>query len=283
MNKFILLFLHCTILNFTTTLFASNYTVNIDKAHFRKLTIGINPFTNNGGGDLSKKQQQIKNELKRLLKFTRIFNPITLNNKTNIKDTRTNRNYWRTLGVDIIINGSIKKDGKKYNLDLIVSERSTNRLLIKENYKIKYYKDFKLSLKKFVDLIIIHFTKRSGFFQSKIVFIGRKYKSSQKKVYTCDPDGSNVKLISQKNTLHVAPNISHDGAMITYTSYQTNYPNLYLYNSYTKKADKISKSNALSMGGTFSPNNKLILYSPSKNGNTEIHLQNITTKKSDGF
>ncbi len=253
-------------------------TINIDNPSFRKLIVAIPDFaleipTDN---ELLSFQKQAKEDMPFLLQFTGFF-------KTIAQDAFTGKGeqekldelaFWRMISVDTVVKGKFHKVGKFAMLELTGIDVYRGRVLDKKRYEIRSEEQLYSALKRYIDYLLESYTGKPGIFQSKIVFAGKKTKSSAREIFICDPDGHNVEQLTKSSAIHISPSWDPTGTKVVFTSYESGKPNIYQQDIRTKKTALIpglasGNKGTMNSGGKFSPNAKLIVYTQITEGNAE--------------
>jgi len=179
---------------------------------------------------------------------------------------------WRTLGIESLTIGTLKQDPAE---GLVLSIKTYDvirrqELLAKQFQRIT---DQTGTIRKYADFILEAYTGKSGIFQSKIAFVGRRSKEAVKQIYIADFDGSNAKQISSGKEPHLSPSWSPDGRYLTYTTFENRAPNIFIYDTRTSTTRKMTSSQeGVTSGANWSPNGKLVAFSASRGGETDIHV-----------
>lgn len=267
-------------------------TLNIDNPDFRKLSAGVQYFEVSGehSESLNKLALHSTNKLKSLLEFTGYFDVMNQSIKTldpssthGLKSAiagfeGVDLMTWKGIGAESITRAKlIGLADQKIRIELRTADLLKGQNLIGKAYFFKHHDDIDTILKKYVDRVLEVYTGKPGIFSSKIVFIGRKTKTSNKQVYLCDPDGGNLRQLTHSKFPHLSPSFSPDGSKILFTSYEEGNPDLYMLDLASNKQTKVSGIRGINSGGVFSRNGQLIAFSGSVRGNTEIFLK--TTNK----
>jgi len=187
--------------------------------------------------------------------------------------------------------GAWKVSGAEYFLTMDFQRRSINAKLtsLRTNEEI-FYDNFKIS-DRVIDTahmisnqVYYRLTGQKGIFDTKIAFIGKRLKESNKNLFIMDYDGRRIKQVTSYKTIMVSPTWSPDGRYIAYTRYaQTRYsgkgrlmnPNLYLYDVKRDKEKLIANFQGQNSGAAWSPDGKTIAFTSSKDGSPNIFLYNI--------
>jgi TolB protein len=146
------------------------------------------------------------------------------------------------------------------------------KLLVSKKYSKMTSGIIKERVAHFVDKILEAYTGKPGIFNTRLVFVGRKNKGDSKQIYVSLFDGSGAYPITSDPSPHLSPSWSRDGRYITYTSYEDKNPDLFIFDTQTKKKRKLSGRKGLNSGANWSNNNQLIAYTGSVDGDADIYL-----------
>jgi TolB protein len=272
---------------------SSQMTINIDNPAFRKLVVAIPKIQVAGqvqspqGKKLAEEGSQ---ELIRLLQFSGFFSALaegaysgawdqfakarkTTESTAWITDSKGLSGeelvQWRALGVESLTMGALSEEpGKGLTLSFKTFDVNRSKEILAKQFT--HITDYKASIRQYADFLLEAYTGKSGIFNSKIAFVGRRSKASAKQIFIADFDGSNITQITDGNTPHLSPSWSADGRYLVYTSYESRSPDLYIYDTQTRTKRRVTTSPGLDSGGNFAPNGKIIAYTSSRGDDTDI-------------
>lgn len=266
--------------------------VDIDNPKFRKLVVATPSFNVSPQSDSNLQiwGKKAAESLASLLDFSgyfKVIDPIAYQGIVSSKSAKAGggavagfEGYdfleWKSIGVESLMVGSINRQkDSSYRIELRTADLNKGQRLVGKAYTVKDLQDLDMVLKQYVDRVLVAYTGKPGIFSSKIAFIGRKTKSSDKQVYICDVDGKNLRQVTFTKSLHLAPSWSPDGSKLLFTSYESGNPDLYMLDLKTNKVEGLAAYKGLNSGGVFSANGKLVAFSGSIRGNTEIYLKSL--------
>ena len=271
--------------------------ISVDNPAFRKLVVAVPKFQVAGviaspqGKKLAEEGSQ---ELVRLLNFSGFFSTLAdgayagaWDNYVKARKTHESTQWivdpnsmsgeelvqWRAVGAESLTMGALSEDGAK-GLTLSLKTYDINRgkeILAKQFTRIT---DYKATLRQYADFMLQAYTGKSGIFNSKITFVGRRSKAASKQVFIADFDGSNLTQVTDGNTPHISPNWSADGRYLVYTSFEAGNPEVFSYDTQTRIKKRLTTSPGLDSGGNFAPNGKVVAYTSSKNDDVDIFTMN---------
>lgn len=228
-----------------------------------------------------------RQELQKLLKFSGYFKLVSDKAFSDLPQTKKgvaaangtediDFSQWKTLNVETLVLGELFVEGGQRKVKLRAFDVPTAKLLVGKVYS---YTGIKSVVRRFADLVLSSYTGLPGIFSSKIAFIGRRTKKSDKQVFMADFDGTNLKQITRAKNPHVSPTFSPDGRFITYTSFENANPDIYMYDTKTGRKTRVTFSKGLDSGANWSANGKVIAYSGGVGGKVNIYTVNAKDRK----
>jgi TolB protein len=128
--------------------------------------------------------------------------------------------------------------------------------------------NLKHSAHQFADDIIFTITHTPGTATSVIAFVSDV--SGQKKVYLCDCDGADVRLVTKGAGPAVNPSIARDAAFLTYTGYQSGYADVYFVDLVTGNQRRVVSGPGTNGGAAISPDGRRLALTMSRSGKVEL-------------
>jgi TolB protein len=267
--------------------------INIDNPAFRKTVVAIPKIQVAGqvqspqGKKLAEEGSQ---ELIRLLQFSGFFSALaegayqsawdqyaktrkTTESAAWITDSKGLAGdeivQWRALGVESLTMGALTEDaGKGLTLSFKTFDVNRGQEILAKQFT--HITDYKASLRQYADFLLEAYTGKSGIFNSKIAFVGRRSKAANKQIFMADFDGSNITQITDGDVPHLSPAWSADGRYLVYTSYETKSPDLFVYDTTTRTKRRVTTTPGLDSGGSFAPNGKILAHTSSRGDDTDI-------------
>ena len=129
------------------------------------------------------------------------------------------------------------------------------------------------------DTVYERMTGDTGYFDSKIVFVSESgsAKKRKRRLAVMDIDGANLRFLTDDKSMVMTPRFAPKDKKITYMSYQSGEPKVYIMDLETGKSELVGKFKGMSFAPRFSPDGKKLIMSLSERGNTEIYLYDLTT------
>lgn len=268
----------------------SGYIINIDNPSYRKLVVGVPPFsapTSAPDPEVTKGAESGRAMLVDLLKFTDLFNiadDAIYKGMDQNKDVGVslkikgfedvNMAQWKTVAIESLTLGKLTRVSTEFVLELRTADLNRNQLVLGKAYTMKSLDEMPRVLKLYVDRLLEAYTGRSGIFSSKLVFIGRRAATSPKQVFISDIDGTNVEQLTKNSNVHISPSWDAEGKRVAYTAFSGGkHTELYMMDLATRKEVKVSAFKGLNSGGSFFRDGKAIAYTGSVNGDADVYTK----------
>ncbi len=133
---------------------------------------------------------------------------------------------------------------------------------------------------KISDKIYEQLTGESGYFDTRIVFVSETGPRTRriKRLMIMDQDGANPFFLTSADALVLTPRFSPSTQMITYMSFETGAPRVFLYNLETNRREVLGDFPGMTFAPRFSPNGRGIVFTLDMNGNSEIFTMDLGSR-----
>ncbi len=131
------------------------------------------------------------------------------------------------------------------------------------------------------DAIYKRLTGEDGYFDTRIVYIAETGPQDRriKRLSIMDQDGENHRFLTDAGTLVLTPRFSPTTNEITYLSYISDVPRVYLFNLDTGQQEVLGDFPGMTFAPRFSPDGNKVIMSLAREGNTEIYTMDLRTRK----
>jgi len=131
------------------------------------------------------------------------------------------------------------------------------------------------------DEIYKRLTGEEGYFDTRIVYISEHGPPNKriKRLAIMDQDGENHRYLTDGRALVLTPRFSPVSQQITYMSYESGGPRVYLYNIDTGRHEVLGNFPGMTFAPRFSPNGKNVIMSMASNGNSDIYEMDLRSRK----
>ncbi len=133
---------------------------------------------------------------------------------------------------------------------------------------------------KISDKIYEQLTGESGYFDTRIVFVSETGPRTRrvKRLMIMDQDGANPFFLTGADSLVLTPRFSPSTQLITYMSFETGAPRVFLYNLETNRREVLGDFPGMTFAPRFSPNGSGIVFTLDMNGNSEIFTMDLGSR-----
>jgi TolB protein len=130
------------------------------------------------------------------------------------------------------------------------------------------------------DEIYKRITGEDGYFDTRIVYIAESGPAQTriKRLAIMDQDGANQAYLTDGRALVLTPRFSPSAQEITYLSYASGTPRVYLFNIDTGQQESIGDFPGMTFAPRFAPDGNHLILSRSENGASNIFLLDLATR-----
>ncbi|WP_274423078.1 Tol-Pal system beta propeller repeat protein TolB [Chelativorans sp. YIM 93263] len=131
------------------------------------------------------------------------------------------------------------------------------------------------------DTIYEQFTGEKGYFDSRIVFVDESGPRDNrvKRLAIMDQDGANLRYLTDGRSIALTPRFSPQRQEITYMSYESGQPQVYLLQLETGQRELVGDFPGMTFAPRFSPNgDKVIMSLLRDDGNSNIFTMDLRTR-----
>jgi TolB protein len=133
---------------------------------------------------------------------------------------------------------------------------------------------------KISDKIYEQLTGEPGYFDTRIVFVSESGPRTRrvKRLMIMDQDGANPFFLTGADAQVLTPRFSPSTQMITYMSFETGAPRVFLYNLETNRREVLGDFPGMTFAPRFTPNGRGIVFTLDMNGNSEIFSMDLGSR-----
>ncbi len=130
------------------------------------------------------------------------------------------------------------------------------------------------------DQIYEQLTGERGYFDTRIVFVSESGPRTRriKRLMIMDQDGANPFFLTGPNAMVLTPRFSPSTQLITYMSFETGAPRVFLYNLETNRREVLGDFPGMTFSPRFSPNGQRVVFTLDMNGNSEIYTMDLASR-----
>jgi TolB protein len=253
--------------------------IDINSPSFQKFPIAITDFKPlRPAADKGDLPVWFSDTLSRNLTITGFFN--VLDRKAFLEDPKragitaegTRFEDWTVIGAEYLIKGGFQTDGSELIAEFRLFDVVRGELVVGKRYTGKL-EDRNRMVMQFLNEVLLVLTGETGLFETRIAFV--KKGDGFAEIYTINFDGSDLRRITNFNTLTLSPRWSPDGRFLAFTSYRDGNPDIYLRDLGNGSTRKIVFYPGLNLPGSWSKDSARMLVTLSRDGNQEIYDMNV--------
>jgi TolB protein len=190
---------------------------------------------------------------------------------------------WRGAKARALVTGAVTDEGGKIRVTFKLFDVNSGQLLASQSLAGSP-KVVRRLAHRVSDQIYEALTGYQGYFDTRVVFVdesGNKQKRV-KKLAIMDQDGFNPRTLPIKGELLLTPRFSPTSNEVTYMSFDTGVPRVFLYNIDTNQKEIVGDFPQMSFAPRYSPDgNRILMSLQSEDGsNSNIFEMNLQTKQS---
>ncbi len=131
------------------------------------------------------------------------------------------------------------------------------------------------------DAVYKRLTGETGYFDTRVAFIDETGPKQRrvKRLAIMDQDGHNLRYLTRGEHLVLTPRFSPRAQQITYLSYESGSPRVYLFNLETGHKQLLGDFPTMAFAPRFSPDGNLIIMSLQQGGNANIFVMDLKTRQ----
>lgn len=184
--------------------------------------------------------------------------------------------YWRTVGADSIVTGSVRSLGGSQNevSFQLLDPLSNNHVLLSQSFHVQS-SDFRALAHHISDMIFQKLTGIPGIFSTRmayVVFNPRGAAQTRYQLEVADVDGYNPRSLLISTQPIMSPAWSPDGSKIAYVSFENKRSQIYYVDVRTGQRRLITSYPGMNQAPAWSPDGRSMAVVLSKSGRPEIYL-----------
>ena len=131
------------------------------------------------------------------------------------------------------------------------------------------------------DEIYKRITGEEGYFDTRIVYVAESGPPEKriKRLAIMDQDGANNRFLTDGRALVLTPRFSPTAQEITYLSYGSGAPRVYLFNIDTGQQEVVGDFPGMTFAPRFSPDGNRVILSRAENGTSNLYVLDLRTRR----
>lgn len=177
---------------------------------------------------------------------------------------------WQNFGTDFVVLGQYTVTSGGVDFDLRLFDVAANEVMMGKSFS-GTTEQMDRMLYSFCDNVIEELTGKPGIAATQIAFVS--YEGNAKEVYISDILGRKRRQVTRHRNLIVSPRFTPNGKSLSYTSYHTGNPNLYITDLNQNKVTKaLSRRKGMNFAPAWSPDGTKMIVTLSMDGNPDLYL-----------
>ncbi|TIR16376.1 MAG: Tol-Pal system protein TolB [Mesorhizobium sp.] len=251
--------------------------LNVNKGNVEPMPIAIPDFQGGLGPQIS---EIVTADLKRSGLFAPIDKAAFVEKITN-PDASPRYEDWKVINAQALVTGSVSKeaDGRiraQYRLwDIFGNQQLAGEQFFANDANQRRVAHI------IADAIYEKITGEKGYFDTRVVFVdesGAK-NARKKRLAIMDQDGANVRYLSDGRAIVLTPRFSPNRQEITYMSYESGQPKVYLLQIETGQRELVGNFPGMTFAPRFSPDGQKVIMSLLRDdGNSNIFAMDLRSR-----
>ena len=251
--------------------------LNVNKGNVEPMPIAIPDFQGGLGPQIS---EIVTADLKRSGLFAPIDKAAFVEKITN-PDASPRFEDWKVINAQALVTGSVSKeaDGRiraQYRLwDIFGNQQMAGEQFFANDANQRRVAHI------IADAIYEKITGEKGYFDTRVVFVdesGAK-NARKKRLAIMDQDGANVRYLSDGRAIVLTPRFSPNRQEITYMSYESGQPRVYLLQIETGQRELVGNFPGMTFAPRFSPDGQKVIMSLLRDdGNSNIFAMDLRSR-----
>ena len=134
---------------------------------------------------------------------------------------------------------------------------------------------------KIADAIYQQLTGEKGYFDTRIVFVAESGPKNRrvKRLAIMDQDGANPQFLTSGEYQVLTPRFSPTAQQITYMSFETGRPKVFLFNLETARQETLGDIGNMTFAPRFTPDGAGVLLTQEAGGNSDIYRMDLRSRR----
>lgn len=253
--------------------------IDVNKGNIEPLPIAVTDFLSDGGLGA-----EISSIVAADLKRSGLFAPIDKSAFIEkISDTNAAPRFedWKVINAQALVTGRIgqESDGR-LRAEFRLWDTFAGEQLIGEQYFANKANTRRIA-HIIADAIYERLTGEKGYFDTRVVFVDESGPKNdrKKRLAIMDQDGANVRYLSDGRAISITPRFSPTRQEITYMSYESGQPRVYLLQIETGQRELVGNFPGMTFAPRFSPDGQKVVMSLLRDdGNSNIFAMDLRSR-----
>jgi TolB protein len=255
--------------------------IDINQGNIQPIPIAIPPMlpvTPDDAAVAGEITQVITNNLRRSGLFAPIDPAAYIERITNV-DAVPRFDDWRVINAQALVTGRVRREAARVKADFRLWDVFAGQQLTGQQYNTTAENTRRVA-HIISDAIYSRITGDQGYFDSRVVFVDETGSKDRrvKRLAIMDQDGAGVRYLTRGDDLVLTPRFSPSTQEITYMSYGTTDPRVYLLNIETGQREIVGNFPGMTFSPRFSPDGQRVIMSLQQGGNSNLFVMDLRSK-----
>lgn len=281
MKRFLVLFLLMTVMAFTPA--HAELRIDVTRGIVEPLPVAVTDFFA-ASPDASGIANGMAEVITENLKNSGMFRPVNpqafVQDSASIQKEGPRFAEWRASNAQALVSGSVvSQGGGKARVEFRLWDVFGQSQMIGMAYTTTQ-DNWRRIAHIISDEIYKRMTGEDGYFDSRIVYVSESGPAQRrvKRLAIMDQDGFNHKYLTDGASLVLTPRFSPTRQQVTYMSYESGKPRVYLYDLATGRRSVLGDFPGMTFAPRFSPAGNKVVMTLAVNGNSDIYELDIDSR-----
>jgi len=188
---------------------------------------------------------------------------------------------WRVINAEVLVAGEVVplEDGR-IQVNTRVWDVFADEQIAAVAFKT-LPTNWRRAAHKVSDQIYEALTGESGYFDTRVVFVHETGPKTArvKRLMIMDQDGANPTALTNGDYIVLTPRFAPDQQQITYLSYRSGVPSVFLFNIETGQQEALGQFPGMTFAPRFSDDGEKIVFSQEIGGNSDVYVMDLRTRR----
>ena len=253
--------------------------IDVNKGNIEPLPIAVTDFLSDGGVGA-----EITSIVEADLRRSGLFAPIDKNafiEKGSNPDVAPRFDDWKVINAQALVTGRVSQEADgRLRAEFRLWDTFAGQQLAGEQFFANKTNSRRVA-HIIADAIYERLTGEKGYFDTRIVFIDESgpKNARKKRLAIMDQDGASVRYLSDGSSIALTPRFSPTRKEITYMSYESGQPQVYLLQIETGQRELVGNFPGMTFAPRFSPDGQKVVMSLLRDdGNSNIFAMDLRSR-----
>ncbi len=257
--------------------------VDITRGHLNPMPVAVPDFAapGGGGGQIGKDVARVvRANLERSGLF-RSINPEAFIEKIGDVNQTPRFPDWRIVNAQALVAGqSTPLPDGRVRIEFRLWDVSGENAVVGRQYATTP-ENWRRIAHKISDEVYKQLTGENGYFDTRVVFVAESGPRTRrtKRLAIMDQDGANPSFLTSGDYQVLTPRFSPTTQQITYMSYETGRPRVYLFNLENSRQEVLGDFPSMTFAPRFTPDGAAVLLTQEAGGNSDIYRMDLRRRR----